>query len=79
MDALSRAETTDIQAMSEVFRRLARTGISSAELCDALNNACREPQFIGDVTCKWNARSPYIRCAINPSGECQGCKDYEKL
>lgn len=78
-DALGRAEVTDIQAMSEVFRRLARTGVSSSELCDALNNACREPQFIGDVGCKWNARSPFLRCAINPSGECQGCKDYEEV
>ncbi|HYX17062.1 MAG TPA: DUF6464 family protein [Nostoc sp.] len=78
-DAVSRAETTDIQRMSEVFRRVARIGISSSEFSDALNNACSEPQFIGDVSCKWNAGSPYIRCAINPSGECQGCKDYERI
>ncbi|WP_375495607.1 DUF6464 family protein [uncultured Nostoc sp.] len=36
-----------------------------------------EPRFIGDVTCKNNARSPYLQCAINPRGECQDCKDYE--
>lgn len=32
---------------------------------------------IGDITCKLNARSPYIRCAANPSGPCEGCREYE--
>ncbi len=34
--------------------------------------------FIGDTTCANNARSPYIRCAINPSGPCDDCSHYEK-
>ncbi|WGS72587.1 DUF6464 family protein [Pseudanabaena galeata] len=34
---------------------------------------------IGKVSCKYNARSPYIRCAINPSGPCQDCRHYESL
>lgn len=33
--------------------------------------------FIGDTTCVNNAHSPYIRCAINPSGPCDGCSHYE--
>lgn len=33
--------------------------------------------LIGDITCRFNARSPYIRCAVNPSGPCQGCYHYE--
>ncbi|MGB7086835.1 MAG: DUF6464 family protein [Phormidesmis sp.] len=32
---------------------------------------------IGDITCQLNARSPFIRCAPNPSGPCEGCRDYE--
>jgi hypothetical protein len=32
--------------------------------------------IIGDVTCKYNARSPYMRCAVNPSGLCEGCRDH---
>ena len=32
---------------------------------------------IGDITCQLNARSPYIRCAVNPSGPCEGCRSYE--
>lgn len=34
--------------------------------------------FIGDTTCRNNAHSPYIRCAINPSGPCKECSHYEK-
>ena len=34
--------------------------------------------FIGDTTCRNNAHSPYIRCAINPSGPCEECSHYEK-
>lgn len=32
---------------------------------------------IGDITCQLNARSPFIRCAANPFGPCEGCRDYE--
>jgi hypothetical protein len=31
---------------------------------------------IGDASCRYNACSPYIRCAVNPSGLCEGCRDY---
>ncbi|MBH8573174.1 hypothetical protein I8752_09120 [Nostocaceae cyanobacterium CENA369] len=33
--------------------------------------------LIGDISCKFNAQSGYIRCAVNPSGPCQGCRHYE--
>jgi hypothetical protein len=33
--------------------------------------------IIGDFTCQYNARSSYIRCAINPSGPCEGCSHYQ--
>jgi hypothetical protein len=26
---------------------------------------------IGDITCEFNARSSYLRCAINPLGQCK--------
>ena len=29
--------------------------------------------IIGDATCKYNARSTLIRCAVNPIGPCEGC------
>ena len=34
--------------------------------------------FIGDTSCINNAHSPYIRCAINPDGPCDGCLHYER-
>ncbi|MDB9317604.1 MULTISPECIES: DUF6464 family protein [Cyanophyceae] len=33
--------------------------------------------LIGDISCKFNARSGYMRCAINPSSPCQNCRHYE--
>jgi hypothetical protein len=34
-------------------------------------------EAIGDTSCLNNARSPHLRCAINPCGPCEGCPDYE--
>lgn len=33
--------------------------------------------LIGDISCKFNARSGYIRCAVNPDGPCNGCCHYQ--
>ncbi|PSB11164.1 hypothetical protein C7B61_03230 [filamentous cyanobacterium CCP1] len=33
---------------------------------------------IGDFSCKFNARSSYIRCAVNPFGPCEGCSQYQE-
>jgi Family of unknown function (DUF6464) len=35
-------------------------------------------QVIGDLTCIYNARSPLIRCAVNPDVECEDCQHYER-
>ncbi|MEM8602367.1 MAG: DUF6464 family protein [Cyanobacteria bacterium P01_H01_bin.121] len=35
--------------------------------------------LIGDLSCRYNARSPLLRCAINPLGPCKGCHVYEPL
>lgn len=32
--------------------------------------------LIGDQTCAYNAKSAYLRCAMNPCGPCEGCPDY---
>ena len=32
---------------------------------------------IGDITCRFNARSNYVRCAVNPFGPCEGCSHHE--
>ncbi|MDY7023179.1 MAG: DUF6464 family protein [Cyanobacteriota bacterium] len=28
-------------------------------------------------TCKYNAESAFLRCAVNPSGPCSECNQYE--
>jgi hypothetical protein len=33
--------------------------------------------FIGNLDCRYNARSPFIRCAVNPSGPCENCPHFE--
>ena len=33
--------------------------------------------FIGEASCRFNARSPYLRCAVNPEGPCETCRHYE--
>lgn len=34
-------------------------------------------QYLGDTSCRFNAHSPFLRCAVNPSGPCQNCSSYE--
>ncbi|OLP19893.1 hypothetical protein BST81_03090 [Leptolyngbya sp. 'hensonii'] len=33
---------------------------------------------IGDATCRFNARSEILRCAVHPEGPCSGCRHYEQ-
>lgn len=33
--------------------------------------------YIGDISCNYNARSPYLRCAVNPEGPCENCPHYQ--
>lgn len=32
---------------------------------------------IGDATCRFNAQSELIRCAVNPEGPCEACRFFE--
>jgi len=34
--------------------------------------------LIGELSCRYNARSPYLRCAVNPDGPCEGCPHYQQ-
>lgn len=34
---------------------------------------------LGDATCQFNAQSELIRCAVNPSGPCSGCREYASV
>lgn len=35
--------------------------------------------MIGDISCRFNARSGHLRCAVNPMGPCRGCSLYESV
>jgi Family of unknown function (DUF6464) len=35
--------------------------------------------LLGDRSCRWNARSAYLRCTVNPEGPCENCPHYEAL
>ncbi|NJM19192.1 MAG: hypothetical protein HC836_06880 [Richelia sp. RM2_1_2] len=34
--------------------------------------------LVGDISCEYNARSGYLRCAVNPTGPCDGCRFYQE-
>lgn len=34
---------------------------------------------IGEASCRFNAKSELIRCAVNPEGPCAGCRFFEPL
>lgn len=34
---------------------------------------------IGDISCRYNARSPELRCTVNPYGPCKDCPEYEVI
>ncbi len=33
---------------------------------------------VGDASCRFNAHSELIRCAVNPEGPCDRCRFYER-
>ncbi|AKG24842.1 DUF6464 family protein [Calothrix sp. 336/3] len=35
--------------------------------------------LIGDISCQYNARSGYLRCAVNPTGPCAVCRYYQPM
>ena len=35
--------------------------------------------IIGDISCRLNARSSYLRCAVNPFGPCEECQQYQSV
>jgi len=36
----------------------------------------RQGWVIGDPSCRFNARSPLLRCAVLPDGPCERCSHY---
>lgn len=57
-------------------RRFAGQG-SRSELFHGETDVEPSMQLMGDLSCVFNARSPYLCCAIHPDGPCEGCRDYQ--
>lgn len=45
---------------------------NSSEQCEREENS----YLIGNTLCRYNARSPYLRCAVNPAGPCETCRHF---
>lgn len=74
------------QTLSEVARYHSITGAENLRRSQAAidseswnvgNFAVKEN--LGDSSCEFNARSPYLQCVINPTGDCSDCEDREDL
>lgn len=77
---LNRKETNKLLA-AMAFDVLTKEEIETAMASIASSRAATEPPppinfGLGNINCKYNARSPHIRCAVNPNGPCEWCKDY---
>lgn len=35
-------------------------------------------RVVGDASCRFNAHSELVRCAVNPEGPCHSCRFYER-
>jgi hypothetical protein len=35
--------------------------------------------ILGDPDCRFSANSSYIRCAVNPAGNCEDCRYFERI
>lgn len=35
--------------------------------------------IVGDATCRFNAHSELLRCAVHPEGPCAGCRSYDRV
>lgn len=45
----------------------------------AVTPPTEDGNILGDPSCQFNARSPLLRCAVNPLGPCQGCAHYKPI
>lgn len=56
---------------------VAARGLRSLALAPDVPQSQRIGQLLGDPSCRFNARSAYIRCAVNPMGPCEECSQYQ--
>ncbi len=65
------------QRLNNRLRRIRNTQRYDAVLMSDLRLHPENPGYVGDKSCRFNALSPYLRCAINPDGPCENCRYYD--
>jgi hypothetical protein len=80
LSLMQRAETRAQKRLRAAIVAAERRGMQT------IQRAASEQQYIegigfltGDITCRFNARSPHLRCAVNPIGPCEACRYYESI
>lgn len=67
---------TWVECAEEAYVFLCRFGYLPTDINQCLQMGEWWEPGIGDLSCKFNANSSKLRCAINPSGPCEGCPDF---
>ena len=77
---MRRAETRAQNRLRAALAAVERRGMRTIQRVSADQQYIEGIGFLtGDITCRFNARSPHLRCAVNPIGPCQDCRYYESI
>lgn len=77
---MRRAETRAQNRLRAAVAAVERRGMRTIQRVSADQQYVEGIGFLtGDITCRFNARSPHLRCAVNPIGPCQDCRYYESI
>ena len=71
------AETRAREQLRQAMERASILPLQMPHLPSEVQYVQGVGELIGDITCQFNARSAYLRCAVNPEGPCQGCRYYQ--
>lgn len=74
---LRRADAQAQARLQRVLESVARRGLTQLPHLEEQHYVEELGYILGDQTCMFNARSPYIRCAVNPLGPCDTCRHYQ--
>jgi len=74
---LRRADVRTQARLHLALESVANRGLPTVRLLPDQHYVDGLGYVVGDFTCRFNARSSYIRCAVNPIGPCHECSHYE--
>lgn len=74
---LRRADAQAQARLQLVLESVATRGLAQLSRPEDQHYVDELGYIVGDQSCTFNARSPYIRCAVNPMGPCDTCRHYQ--